>query len=260
MIVDLEKRWMDKHNMACVNKNPEMFFVDIGQETLANPSRKVQRLWNRAKAVCNTCPVMRECARDNLGEHEGVWGGLDPKQRVELRVQHAHNVRRLTGSLKEEYAALAYYLRHERRLPFGEIGRLMGLPFNTCQYLYDWEIARRNDIAEPPAVEDLELPDDLADVVEIKVDFPDKPPASGADLWVRYGRRVTHGYYLGQTEDDAWFYVKIKLLASEYSICWIKSEDVKLARNVARNVLTRVGNGSRIYGEATGSRKPAEAG
>lgn len=266
MIVDLNKRWMDENNMACVTKEPEMFFIDISTGTLANPGRKIQAKWDRAKAVCATCPVMQECARDNLGEVEGVWGGLDPTQRVELRVRHANNVRRLTGALKVEYAKLAHDLRQKSRYSYAEIGRIMGLPYPTTQYLEEWYFGWLAENPEPVKtkpgkVTDVELP--LADVLEIKLEFPENPPASGADAWIKYGRRVVHGNYLGQTEDDAWYYFKIKLLGPEYSVCWIKAEDVKLCRDVTRNVLKRVGNGSRIYGSTSkskGDRRAAEAG
>lgn len=44
-----------------------------------------ERWWTIAKAVCNSCPVLAECRRDNAHEEHGVWGGLDPVQRAVAR-------------------------------------------------------------------------------------------------------------------------------------------------------------------------------
>jgi len=262
VIVDLEKRWVEK--ALCSTKNPELFFTDHGFETLSNPSAKVQRVWDAAKEICAQCPVMRECARDNLGEIDGVWGGLDPAQRIQLRSQHAHNIKKLQGPLKQEYMDLVWELRVERRLPYADVARIVGVGVNTVMYLHDLEKARREDLEREAEKAQAAISGPAEDnVVSLPAppEFPAKPPSEG-DAWVRYGRRVVWGYYLGQTDDDQWFYLKIKLLAQEYSVCWIKAEDIKLVKPVARNVLNRVGNGSRIYGTAltSGHRGTPQAG
>lgn len=268
MIVDLEKRWIGK--ALCSTRDPELFFTDqaAGTEPLSNPSARVQRLWDAAKQVCAECPVMKECARDNLGEIEGVWGGLDPAQRIQLRAQHATNIRKLTGPLKQEYMDLAWHLKYERHLSMTDVARTIGVGVPTATFLIDLEKERREDIERKAQAEAkaasaaVSGPAEDAVVVSLpNAEFPAKPPTEG-DAWVRYGRRVVWGYYLGQTDDDQWFYLKIKLLAQEYSVCWIKAQDVKLVKPVARNVLTRVGNGSRIYGTAltSGHRGTPQAG
>lgn len=259
MIVDLSQRWRSEE-MPCLRRNPEMFFFSNGKETLAHPSHKVQEKWDRAKRVCQTCPFKKECARDNLGEVEGVWGGLDPAQRIQLRATHSINVRRLNGPVKAEYAKLAHYLRKDRNYPWSDVARIIGINVPTSQYLYDWHEERLKERArrvaeKQKAVADLELPE----VISINAEFPENSPAEG-DGWVRYGRRVVYGYYLGQTEDDQWIQLKVKLLGPEYSVGWFKAEDVKLTRGVARNVLTRVGKGSRIYGTALSRRGASQAG
>lgn len=260
MIVDLEQKWRHEVDLPCTRCDPELFFTDHGTENLRNPSNKIQAAWNRAKVVCETCPVKRQCARDNLGELDGVVGGLDPAQRAVLRKTHDQNVRRLSGSLKVEYAALAHTLRRERKLAFADIGRIMGLPYTTAQYLVEWY--DRWLERTKPKEEIKETAEDIATVSPIKVTFPDNPPREG-DTWVRYDRHVLRGYYLGQTEDDAWYCIKVKLLASEYSVCWLMADDVKIAKPVTRNVLARSGaSGSRIYGNkhTASGRQHAEAG
>lgn len=259
MIVDLEQKWRHDAELPCTRCDPELFFTDHGTENLRHPSNKVQAAWNRAKVVCEACPVKRQCARDNLGELDGVVGGLDPAQRAVLRKTHDQNVRRLSGRLKVEYAALAHMLRRDRKLAFADIGRKIGLSYTTAQYLVEWydKWSERNKPQEKE-----EQPEAVATVSPIKVAFPDKPPRDG-DTWVRYDRRVLRGYYLGQTEDGAWYCIKLKMLASDYSVCWILADDVKIAKPVTRNVLVRSGSsGSRIYGtkQASSGRQRAEAG
>jgi len=259
MIVDLSKRWQND-DMPCLRRNPEMFFSDTGTDGLARPTQKTQREWDRAKAVCATCPVIKECARDNLGEMEGVWGGLDPAQRIRLRSTHSFNVRKLTGPVKLEYAKLAHMLRTERKLGFQDIGRIIGIGPQTAQYLWQWYVDwEKLQKAETPKVVDLELPEPKK--ISANAEWPKTSPVHG-DAWIRYARRVVYGHYLGQTEDDAWYSFRVRLAGVEYSVAWFKAEDVKFTRDVARVVLTRVGKGSRIYGTALSPdhRRTSQAG
>lgn len=52
------------------------------------PERSDPEVWERAKALCGTCPVRSECLDHAIehGEKDSVWGGLDPAERqVETR-------------------------------------------------------------------------------------------------------------------------------------------------------------------------------
>jgi len=65
---------------ACGSKNPRLF--DTDRHKGESEARMADRIV-RAKAVCNTCPVVAECfadARANHYEH-GIWGGLTPLER-----------------------------------------------------------------------------------------------------------------------------------------------------------------------------------
>ncbi|MDS1269899.1 WhiB family transcriptional regulator [Lipingzhangella sp. LS1_29] len=44
-----------------------------------------------AKAICDTCPVRRECLNwaVSRGEAHGIWGGTTPEERRYLRVELA---------------------------------------------------------------------------------------------------------------------------------------------------------------------------
>jgi WhiB family transcriptional regulator, redox-sensing transcriptional regulator len=61
----------------CADTDPELFF----------PTRPARRQVSRAKAVCAQCPVKAECLEWALttGQIDGVWGGLDEKERAVLR-------------------------------------------------------------------------------------------------------------------------------------------------------------------------------
>lgn len=254
MVVDLEKRWLPK--ALCATKRPELFFTDHGTETLANPSEKVKATWEHAKRICRQCPVREECARDYLGEVEGIWGGLDPSERIKLRKENTANILASEGADRQEYIDTILILRG-RKMPWQEVARVIGTNMSTVIALNDEhekaEAVRRQEDARQPSLDNVVIP--IA-----PTEFPDKAPTDG-DGWARYNRRVVWGYYLGQTDDNEWYCMKLRLLSSDYSVCWIKAEDVKLTKPVARTVMTRVGNGSRIYGTTlSGHRGDKEAG
>ncbi|WP_204358651.1 WhiB family transcriptional regulator [Streptosporangium sp. 'caverna'] len=62
---------------ACRESDPELFFP-------LTPSDEHE---TRAKAVCEGCPVLKECRAYAIreGEPEGIWGGLTVKERRSLR-------------------------------------------------------------------------------------------------------------------------------------------------------------------------------
>lgn len=68
--------WMRK--AACTTVNPEIFFPG------SNPASSKAAF---AIAVCNACPVINECLTYALNERieEGIFGGLTPQQRHNLR-------------------------------------------------------------------------------------------------------------------------------------------------------------------------------
>jgi hypothetical protein len=135
MIVDLHRRWLSR--AKCAGMGTDAFFTDHSPAALVTPTAKLQAEWNKAKAICEDCPVWKECARDCLGEQDGVWGGLDPAQRYKIRHKHGHRVRALSGPLKVEYAKLAYDLKAEE-YPWYEIARIMGLSQEVATYLVRW--------------------------------------------------------------------------------------------------------------------------
>lgn len=68
---------------ACQGEQGSVFYPPI------RPERKAIRLAReqRAKAVCGTCSVRRECLDASLRHNEryGIWGGLTDVERRHLR-------------------------------------------------------------------------------------------------------------------------------------------------------------------------------
>ena len=64
--------WM--HRAACAGKDPELFFPEKGISA------------QRAKAICDTCPVRVPCLQFAVENHVfGVWGGLSERERRRVR-------------------------------------------------------------------------------------------------------------------------------------------------------------------------------
>jgi WhiB family redox-sensing transcriptional regulator len=63
----------------CRTADPDLFFHPDGERAGARTDRM-----NRAKQVCNACPVTRQCADHALDTREGfgVWGGMSEDERI----------------------------------------------------------------------------------------------------------------------------------------------------------------------------------
>jgi WhiB family redox-sensing transcriptional regulator len=64
---------------SCKGWDPEVFYPDRGVPSAS------------AKAVCNECPVQRDCLEYALRRDErfGIWGGLSERERRKLHRQRA---------------------------------------------------------------------------------------------------------------------------------------------------------------------------
>lgn len=63
--------WQD--DATCIGTDTALFFSSAQQDI------------DTAKAVCAECPVKSQCLNANIYEKEGVWGGLDERERRRLR-------------------------------------------------------------------------------------------------------------------------------------------------------------------------------
>lgn len=256
MIVDLGRKWL--HRARCRGQGTDVFFADHGVKlpgSVDKASRNVQRHWAVAEEFCLGCPVMTECARDFLGEPEGVYGGMNPIDRRQRMFEHSVMVSNLPeGPKLREYVALAVHLSSMPRVTIQDVQRIMGLRQSTVTHLKELhekalkEAERARKRAEKEAKAAREA------VGSPEPSWPTSPPSDG-DGWVRYGRSVIRGYYLGETEDGAWFHVKVPL-SKEYSMAWFKRHDVRWTRRPHPCIQQRVGSPSRIYGTPINGHSP----
>ena len=65
----------------CQTTDPEIWYVDKGE---------VGGSYRLAKQLCSQCPVVQECAEYAIrtGEPDGCWGGLTPRERMQMRTKH----------------------------------------------------------------------------------------------------------------------------------------------------------------------------
>jgi WhiB family transcriptional regulator, redox-sensing transcriptional regulator len=75
-----EQAWREK--AACADEDEAVFFPVV--ETGSN----ARSMYWPAKMVCSGCPVRAACLEHALTEPEyyGMWGGLTPQERQEIRV------------------------------------------------------------------------------------------------------------------------------------------------------------------------------
>lgn len=77
--------WMG--DAPCADHDPEIWFptASSGQQ----PERRMARLSQDAKAVCQGCPVRIECLEYafETDQRHGVWGGLDEYERRQLKAR-----------------------------------------------------------------------------------------------------------------------------------------------------------------------------
>lgn len=74
----VSERWDWQLDANCRGMATQLFFHPWGER---GPSREARE--QRAKDVCESCPVLNECRRHALEVHEpyGVWGGLTEHER-----------------------------------------------------------------------------------------------------------------------------------------------------------------------------------
>ena len=73
--------WEWQLSGACRRYDPSLFFHPEGERGPRRASREAT-----AKAICATCPVLRECRKHALQVREpyGIWGGLSEHEREVL--------------------------------------------------------------------------------------------------------------------------------------------------------------------------------
>lgn len=74
----LDDIWSWQSRGSCRGLDSAVFFHPDAERGIKRAARE-----RVAKAVCNTCPVLRQCREYALATHEpyGVWGGLTEEER-----------------------------------------------------------------------------------------------------------------------------------------------------------------------------------
>ncbi|QWF81541.1 WhiB family transcriptional regulator [Amycolatopsis sp. CA-230715] len=77
----VSEEWDWQLRGACRGADSSMFFHTDNERGSARERRE-----SRAKAICHTCPVLRQCREHALAVQEpyGIWGGLGEIERREL--------------------------------------------------------------------------------------------------------------------------------------------------------------------------------
>ena len=94
--------WDWQMDGACRGEDPNIFFHPEGERGAARENRQ-----NAAKALCNRCPVITECAAHALSVREpyGVWGGMTERERRALlrRRPNVTSWRHLLQTAQDEF-------------------------------------------------------------------------------------------------------------------------------------------------------------
>lgn len=98
-----QKRWDWRHRGACVGRW-DLEWIEPGPDEVSECRR-----------VCWSCPVRLLCLRHALvrGEPWGIWGGLDPEQRVALAARGGYPIPRALPA----HGTNSRYARHGCRCP-----------------------------------------------------------------------------------------------------------------------------------------------
>lgn len=94
--VVVAEEWEWQLQGSCRGADSSLFFHTDNERGSARERRET-----RAKAICQTCPVLAQCRRHAMTVQEpyGIWGGLGEIERRELFLQQrrAHRTTLTTG-------------------------------------------------------------------------------------------------------------------------------------------------------------------
>lgn len=74
--------WEWQLEAACAGLDTSLFYQADNER-----GASVRRREMKAKAICSTCPVISDCLKSALANHEpyGVWGGMSADERFRLQ-------------------------------------------------------------------------------------------------------------------------------------------------------------------------------
>jgi hypothetical protein len=221
VLYDPYRRWAPRG--ICRWEEDRHLFFSAGGQPSRKPSETTQELWNQAKEICAMCPVLKQCARDTLGEEYGVFGGLDEHQRYLIRRRLYQAIWRWPEERRMAWARELWMLR-QHGLTYGQILSRTGIPAGAAETLVGIWSRHLAEQAESEVV-DLELPEAAAEDGG-KPPFPGRPGQRHA--WVRSGGLVRDAWYRGETPDGVWISVQTWAGRGRSVNKWIPAEDVCL--------------------------------
>lgn len=215
-VFDLERGWAAQG--VCRPEDDHLFYAGGDGHSAVRP--KTLRSWTQAKEICAMCPVLQQCREATRGEIYGVWGGLDPHERMLARRRFAKEVERWPESQRLDWGKALAELR-DAGMRWSDIQAQTGVPEQTAERLIrQW---REHRPAERPEVVDLALPEPGH---RRELPFPDR--LGERHLWARHNGMVTDCWYRGQTADGEWVYVETWAGQGRSVKKWIPTEDVQV--------------------------------
>lgn len=223
VMYDPERKWA--RQAICTDERDHLLFLAEVSAINRPPPKAVQRAWDQAKEICDMCPVKMQCRRDTLGEAYGVWGGLDPFERFQIRQALTAAVKRWPQERRLRWGQELARLR-DAEIVFREIQRMTGIPESPAMYLIrEWE-RHLKEMEAQQAVEVVEL---RIPVPKNRADMPFPDVSGRRHLWARNNGIVQDCWYRGQTADGLWINVQVGGRGGRSSSHkWIPSEHVRI--------------------------------
>lgn len=216
----------------CRPQDEPLFFSPTGQLG-RRPAAATQAAWDRAKEICERCPVKNQCRQDSMGEEFGVFGGLDEYQRYQFRRAMITAMDSWPEERRLRWAERVYAFRQDGAL-WIDIQTWTGIPRQAGEKLLRIWTERLAALPAPakrgsaPKVVDLPLPKEAPE-------FPAVPGRRHA--WIRHRGIVADAWYRGETADGAWIYVTVQAGKGQ-SNKWIAAQDAKVYEPQAPVIMT----------------------
>lgn len=239
------------------------------------PTPAVKAIWEEAKEVCIECPVFVACMEKAPGQLYGVMAGTDQYERYLARKRAGRRLLRASPEERAELARRVHEMhRGGNGLTLQAIATRVGYGPEMCRRLlaeHNAFLRKEN----PPRAYPARLTADEkalilskvaegvthaviaasigrhestisnalkrwrgeAEVAERVRPFPEAHPEDGS-AWIRHHDGLIHpGFYLGETEDGAYLYMKVDYRHTTIRT-WVARGDVDLRTTPARTVMT----------------------
>lgn len=239
------------------------------------PSDAVKEAWEEAKEICIECPVFVACMEKAPGQLYGVWAGRDQHERHLARKRAGRRLLKASPEERADLARRVHEMhRGGNGLTLQAIATRVGHGPETCRkllaehnaFLREENPPRRQPArltAEEKALILSKVAEGVthaviaasigrhestisnalkrwrgeAEVAERVRPFPEAHPDDGS-AWIRHHDGLIHpGFYLGETEDGAYLYMKVNYRHTTIRT-WAAKCDVDLRAVPVRSVMT----------------------